>query len=138
MASSTSHIGSSLGETNRFQIVAIRIDDIRSVIGGAVVSAQVRRAIVTPARCQSCAMEVINCCAARCTKGDVRTFGCRLSSFVQPQSGCVLRPEARPRTVEDVTKRREHGGVKAATRFDISNMQSNVIEHDGLSMGWRA
>src|SRR5438874_1100680 len=115
--------------TNRLDIIAVRIDQERRVIGRAVILARTGAAIVAAAALQSFAVERLDRVVIAGTKCDVGAVGLAPLVQMQPERRFALRPEpgiAVAARAQDVAERRQNRGVEARGGVEVADAQSDV------------
>jgi hypothetical protein len=66
---------------------------------------------------------------------DMAAGGGRSIVRIKPERRLAFVPEARAALVartQDISKRRQHGGIKAHAGIEVADFQSDMVVHDGL------
>ena len=119
--------------TYGLNVIAVRVQNKRTVIIGVITFTDTGRAIVTATRNQGCGMEAINCGAITGSKSDMDGRRCQLS-FVNPEQRLSGRAKPTPAMgfLDDTVTQYGQGSlVKFFTQFVGTNFQTNMIEHHG-------
>src|SRR5688500_13414204 len=113
---------------DRFDVVAVRIDQERSVIVRAVIGAQAGTAVVASTGLQAIGVEAIDLRATHCPQCDMRPGRLFTRRSVEPQRGCAARTQTGAGVVarrQLVAERTERRGVETHARVDVLNLQTD-------------
>src|SRR6266849_5360198 len=121
-----------LSEANRFDVIAVRIEQERGIVRWAVVGPQAGSAVVAASRLQAFLVEAIDRGAVACAERNVDAASIGTLGGIEPQRRLALGTETRARIVaraKHEAEPRERGAVEAHARFQIFHLQANVVEH---------
>src|SRR4051794_14040087 len=115
-----------------FDVVAIRVEDVRGVVRVAVLRAHAGRAVVLRARLERGGMKRVDRLPAGSVERDVHAPS--RTSLVDPELVAPERPERR-RTVVAVderdtleTQRRQRARIEVETRVEVAHADSDVVD----------
>ena len=123
---------------NRFDIVAIEVDDEGAIVVGVIVRSQARRAIVAPSGRERGAIKRVGVGSGACGEGDVSAA---LRSVARPDPEKRLSRRAKPGVRLCAGLRRgkfikqgdsewgKRADVESLGAFDVRDGQSDVIQH---------
>src|ERR1700694_1601094 len=121
--------------THRLDIVAVGIDQERGKIARTVIGARAGGAVVAASGLQAFAVEFPDRGVVRCAERNMGA-GARQSLMpIEPERGLALGPKAGAAVVaraQDISERRQRGGVEAHAGVEISDFQSEMVVHDDL------
>src|SRR5438552_3748906 len=121
--------------TNRLDIIPVRVDQKRRVVGRAVIRARAGAAIVAATGLQAFGVEFLDRGMIPGAEGDMGAGLRGALVQMQPERRRALRPKARAGIVlraERITERGKGRGIEANTGVEIANAKSDVVVHDGL------
>jgi hypothetical protein len=116
---------------DRFDVVALRIEDLGSIVARMVLGSRPRTAVVAPTRRHGRLMEGINSGAVICSKRDVESLS--WLAVADPELRLAPPPEPRHRDAgfhdQLVTQRGEGFCVEALAPLEIRYGNTYVIQH---------
>src|SRR5450631_1392133 len=123
---------------HRLDIVAVGVDQERGVVVRAVVGARTGLAIVLATGLEARAVEGADRGVVGSAEREVRAAAFQFLLRVEPQRRRAVRSKACSALVartQDIAKGRERRAVKARAGIEVSNSDSDVVEHDDLRVG---
>src|SRR5437879_260929 len=124
-----------LSDADRFDIVAVRIEQERRIVSGTIVGAQTGTAVVATACLETVRVEAIDRGAIGGAKRHMRPLTGRTLAGVKPQGRFAWRAEARTGVIpgtQYMAERYEHSTVELHARVDVLHPQPDVVVHDDL------